>query len=148
MTHHEEVNVCRTVSGSGLSSNAYLMTCARMEVLAKIGSQLPLSRSHRDLLDERYRQTEAMAHLDRLRECIRAGEFDSALDSARRAASILHNWKLPLAISFLQYAPHVLRAYYRAHEHLLAMRNWVRAARSAPPVGASLPTLSAKQQNR
>jgi GT2 family glycosyltransferase len=148
MTHHREINVCHTLSGSGLSADGYLMTRARMDVLAKIRAQLPLSPSCQQLLDQQYREIEAVAHLHRLKENIRAGQIESALDSARQAASIRPTWKLRLAISFLQYAPRVLRAYYSAHEQLLAVRNRTRAARSARGLIATLPSLSTKTHIR
>jgi glycosyltransferase involved in cell wall biosynthesis len=148
MTHHREIHVGHTLSGSGLSSDGYLMTRARMDVLAKVRTQLPLSPSTLQVLDQHYREIEAGAHLHQLKEFIRTGQFESALDSARGAASIQPTWKLRLSISFLQYAPRLLRIYYSAHEKLLAVRNKARAARSARELKAALPSLSMKARSQ
>ena len=148
MTLHREVTVCRTVSDSGLSASGYLMTVGRLEVLAKTGAQLPLTSAGRELLAERIRQTEAVANLHRLKEHIRNGEFSSALDAARRAASVQKTRKLHLVVFMLQHAPRTLRMYYRMHEQLLAARSRTRAARSARALRATLPSLAAKVQTR
>jgi hypothetical protein len=148
MTHHREINVCHALSVSGLSADGYRMTRARMDVLAKVRAQLPLTPERQQLLDEHYREIEAGAHLHQLKEYIRAGQFQSALDSARGAASIQPTWKLRLSISFLQHAPRLLRIYYGAHEKMLAMRNRARAARSARELRAALPSLSMKPHSQ
>jgi glycosyltransferase involved in cell wall biosynthesis len=131
MTHHPQVNVCRTVSSSGLSSNDFLMKCSRIEVLAKVESCLPLSPDQRKLCTRRRTRYEALADLDRVKYCMQAGEFENALDAATRASSVLHSWKLSLTVSGLRRAPGFIRAYYRVHQQLLAVRNRRRAARSA-----------------
>jgi hypothetical protein len=148
MTHHRELTVCRTVSGSGLSASAYLMTLGRLEVLAKTGAQLPLSPESRHLLAERIRETEKIANLHRLKEHIRNGEFDAALDAAHQAASVHDTLKLRFVVFFLQYAPRALQACYRAYEPFLAARTRARAARSARVLRATLPSLFAKVQDR
>jgi glycosyltransferase involved in cell wall biosynthesis len=141
MTHHSEINVCHTVSGAGLSGDEYLMACARMKVLAKVRSQLPLSPPVRHVLEQRYRWTEARANLQQVKEYIRAGEFEKALACAQHAAPTLRNWKLRVAIVFLRYFPRTLRACYSAHEKLLARRNRARAERSARALRTRLSAL-------
>jgi len=135
ITHHSQANVCRTVSSSGLSSDLYAMRCARIEVYKKVDALLPLSPGQRRLLAEQYRLTDAAAHLDLVKQFVRAGEFDRALDSAERAATVFHGWKLRLAVLGLHRAPRVLGTYYRAHQQMLALRNRMRAAQSARKLG-------------
>lgn len=139
MANHRQVNVCHAISNSTLSADDYQMTCARMQVLAKLRAQLPLSQRLRDTLDKRYKWTEARAHLQRLKENIKAGEYEKALESAQQATLILENWKLRLAVLLLKYSPRALRSYYRIHESLLAARNRARELKSARALDSMLP---------
>lgn len=139
MTHHSQAHVCRTVSGSGLSANGYLMKRARIAVLDKINSSLPLSPAQRELLNKRRRLNEAMSQLDRVKQCMITGEFDKALEDACQAASVLPSWKLRLAVSGLRRAPHLLRAAYQVHKQVLSIRGRRSAASPASMTQASLP---------
>lgn len=144
MRHHKEITVSRNL-GSGLSANGRLMTMARMQVLAKLGLQLPLTPSQRELLAARQKYAEGLVRLDEFKENVRAGDFELALSAAQSAAAV--SWKLRVAIPVLHYAPQALRSYYRAHERWLEARNRARAARSERTLKASLPQLSGDARN-
>ncbi|HLZ39503.1 MAG TPA: glycosyltransferase family A protein [Candidatus Sulfotelmatobacter sp.] len=147
MANHREISMCHTVSGSGLSADDYQMTRARLQVLEKVRAQLPLSPHLRDIVEKRYKWTEARAHLQQLKENIKSGDYDKALESAQHAALILRSWKVRLSILFLKYSPSTLGFYYRVHEHLLDARNRTRAQRSARELESALP-VSMKSQAR
>jgi len=136
IAYHPQANVLHNVSSSGLSANGYLMKQARIEVYKKIDASLPLSRGQRELLMERYRLNAAGAHLDLVKGFMRQGKFEKALASAQLASTVFQGWKLRLAVLGLNWAPRVLGACYGAHRRMLAVRNRVRAARSARRVGA------------
>lgn len=136
MTHHSQANVSRTVSGNSLSANGYLMRQARLAVLSKVGSSLPLSHSQRGLLAKRLRVAQAMVNLDRFKLLMNAEQFADALQAARHAVSVLPNWKLKLAVSGLRRAPYVVRACYRFHERALVARSQRRLSRYARATSA------------
>jgi glycosyltransferase involved in cell wall biosynthesis len=147
MANHRHVNVCHAVSNTTLSADDYQMACARMQVLAKLRQQVPLSAPLREMVERRYKLTEARAQLQRLKENIKAGEYEKALESAQHAALILENWKLRLAVLLLKYSPRALRSYYRIHESLLAARNRARELKSARALDSMLP-ISTKNPSR
>jgi len=128
MTYSSHAHVCRMVSGSGLSSNKYEMKRALIDVYRKIGSSLPLSQTQKELLRQRCEWTEAVAQLDLVKEFIHAGDYEKALSSASRASSVLGSWRVRLAVIALAKAPRWFGVYYRAHEQVLSMSNWIQAA--------------------
>jgi len=136
MTHHSGANVCRTLSPNGLSSNQYLMRCARLEVLNKVGATMSLSGPQQELLARRQSLAEAMVNVDRLKLLIEAGRFPEAMEAASQAYRVLHGWKLRLAIFGLRRAPRVVKGYYKVHARLLAIRNRRRLNRSSREVQA------------
>lgn len=139
MTHFREPTMCRTLSGITLSADGYRMKCARVEVVEKLLSTLPLTAEQRTLAMARQRELEADAHLDRFKICLQNGEFEEARESARIASSKTQSWKFNAAIFCLEKAPRTLQLLYRAHEHMLRFRQriglatWKRSTSSAPP---------------
>jgi len=128
MTYSSQAHVCRMVSHSGLSSNHYQMKRALIDVYRKVESSLPLSQAQKELLRQRCEWTEGVAQLDLVKDFIHAGDFDKALVSANRAASVLGSWRVHLAVVALARAPRWFGAYYHAHEQVLTVCNRIQGA--------------------
>ncbi|HVN21466.1 MAG TPA: glycosyltransferase family A protein [Dongiaceae bacterium] len=129
MTHHSGANVRRTLSPGGLSSNEYLMRCARVEVLQKVGATMSLSQAQKALLAKRLEIAQAAVNLDRMKLLMDRGEFPAALDAAKQASAVLNTRKLRLAVIGLRWAPRLVHAWYKVNGQFLAVRNRRRRAR-------------------
>ena len=118
------------ISDDGLSSNAYLMKRALIEVYQKAKSTLALSVYQQVLIKQLIRRTEAASHLDLLKERLLSGEYVLALQSGECAKSLTRNPKLSLVLIGLRFAPRMTRHCYNAYERWLCFRNRLRDARS------------------
>jgi len=106
---------------TGLSANRELMMLAQIEVFERFGS-LPISLAQRELLTKLIAGIRARLDIELAKKSLLAREYDAALQSAKRAAAAIDNWKLQVAILGVRYFPRLFRETYRAYDYVLSQR--------------------------
>jgi len=131
MDYSPEPGIYHYLTEKSLASDTYLLKRARIEVYEKTAATLPLSAAQRALLQSLANMTEANCQKDLLKNFLRSGEYDKALEAASRASDLApRDWRLLVATFALRRMPAVFRRYHWVHERLLQARARMRAAQS------------------
>jgi glycosyltransferase involved in cell wall biosynthesis len=129
MDYSPEPGIYHYLTEQSLASDTYLLKRARIEVYQKTAATLPLSPAQRALVQSLANMTEANCQKDLLKNYLRSGEYDKALEAASRAIDLgPPDWRLLAATFALRRMPAVFRQYHRLHERLLEARAQFRAA--------------------
>jgi GT2 family glycosyltransferase len=131
MNYDTATHLYHALSGESLSGDRYVMKRARIEVYEKTASTLPVSEQQRRLIRRLIDKTEGECEIDLVKKFLHEGEYEKALEAAKRATSVKANWKMRLTLFGLSRTPKLFRRSHGAYEQFLSYRSKRQSARSA-----------------
>jgi GT2 family glycosyltransferase len=126
MDYHSGLHVRHNLSGESLSGNHYAMKRARIKVYQKAASTLPVSAAQRELIRSLVAKAEAECDTDLAKQFLHAGQYQRALEAARRASAIKNHWKMRATVFGLQRIPRIFRYYHALYEQILRVHHRIR----------------------
>jgi glycosyltransferase involved in cell wall biosynthesis len=121
MDYDSAVQICYRRRSGGLGADHALMMRARIEVYEKATS-LSISPAQRELISQQIARVKTELDIQRAKTSLRAREYDTALEAAKRASAAVDSWKLRLTVLGMRSFPRLFAKSYRVYDRLLRYR--------------------------
>jgi len=120
--------VCHRIR-NGLAADRERMKQAHIAVYRKALSVLAVTSGERAMIEDCIRTLEGGLHLERAKRLLLEKQYAEALTATRAANSILHSWKLRMAIAGIEHMPGLFRQSYGAYQRILLAQQQRRRTR-------------------
>lgn len=131
MDYSSQPGIHHYLTEDSLASDSYLLKRARIGVYEKTAKTMALSASQRSLVQSLINTTEARCQKELLKEYLRTGDYEKALQAAAGASELAPgDRKLQITLFGLRRMPAVFRRVHGLHEKFLEFRSKLRTTQS------------------